>query len=227
MLGLLTVALLVPAAVRAEVKPHALCTDGMVLQQKASVHVWGTADPGETVTVEFRDHKATAKANIDGKWRVTFDSGEAGGPLPMTIAGKTNKLEYKNVLVGKVWVASGQSNMEWPVSRAADAEKKAALEAPTNPMLRMFTVQKNAEPTGVANVNGKWEEADPKTIPGFSAVGYYFGLDLQKALKVPVGIIHTRLGRHRRRGLDAQGQTRRQSRLQVRARELRQGPCCL
>jgi sialate O-acetylesterase len=95
---------------RAEVKPYPLCTDGMVLQQQTDAKIWGTADPGEKVTVAFRGRKASATADPNGRWLVTIASGEAGGPFELGITGK-NTLAYKNVLVGEVWLCSGQSNI--------------------------------------------------------------------------------------------------------------------
>jgi sialate O-acetylesterase len=184
---------LTPLLACADVKPHALCGDGMVLQQKTRVKIWGTADKGEKVTVKFRDRDHTTTADDDGRWLVAFNPGAAGGPLPMTISGK-NTLEYKNVCVGEVWVCSGQSNMEWSINASSKEEEQAAKETPTNPMLRMFTVKKNVQREPAADVTGSWQEAGPDTVGGFSAVGYFFGRDLQKALGVPVGMIHTSWG---------------------------------
>ena len=180
-------------AVRADVKPNALISENMVLQRGGAVRVWGTADPGEKVTVTFREKEASTTADQGGRWLVRLDSGEAGGPFPMTIAGK-NKLQFQNVLVGEVWVCSGQSNMEWLVGRSNQADKDSAQKAPANPRLRLFTVKKNAPATPVADVVGSWVEARPDTVKDFSAVGYFFGRDLQQALKVPVGLIHTSWG---------------------------------
>src|ERR1051326_2518856 len=104
----------VSAVAWADVKPSAICTDGMVLQQKTKVNVWGAADKGEKTTVTFREKDASATADDNGKWLVKFEAGEAGGPFPMTIKGN-NTLEYKNVFVGEVWVCSGQSNMDMRV----------------------------------------------------------------------------------------------------------------
>src|SRR5262245_22835610 len=187
-LCLAVLAVLAPTAAGADVKPHALCTEGMVLQQKAKVHVWGTADKGEKVTVSFRGKEASAEPDADGKWLVTLDSGEAGGPLPMTIAGK-NKLDYKNVYVGEVWVCSGQSNMQWSLDQGSASDKESVKATPANPMLRLFTVPRIPQAQPVDTATGSWTEADPKTVGGFSAVGYFFGRDLQKNLKVPVGLI--------------------------------------
>lgn len=187
----LVVVVAVGAGVRADVKPHALFTDNMVLQHGIKAPVWGTADDGEEVTVRIQDRevKTTAK---DGKWSVALDDLKAGGPYELTIAGK-NRVTLKNVLVGEVWVCSGQSNMEWPVQASADPDKVKAGSA--NPKIRLFTVQRNnaAEPTTDIKTTG-WQECGPQTVPGFSAVGYHFGKHLQKALDVPVGLIHTSWG---------------------------------
>ena len=129
-----------PTLAQADVKPNAICSEGMVLQQKTDAKVWGTADKGEQVTISFRGKKATATADDKGNWVVAIPSGEAGGPFEMTIAGK-NTLDYKNVLVGEVWICSGQSNMEWSVGGCDKADKDYAASAPHNPMLRQFAVK--------------------------------------------------------------------------------------
>jgi sialate O-acetylesterase len=193
MMWLAVLALFLPAAARADVRPNTLCTEGMVLQQNEKTHIWGTADKGETVAVTFRDKTAQTTANDQGKWSVTIEPGAAGGPFEMTIQGK-NKIAYKNVLVGEVWVCSGQSNMEWSVGGCNAGDKESATHEPHNANLRMFTVGKATTTTPQTDVKGSWVEADPKTVFGFSACGYFFGRDLQKALKVPVGLIHTSWG---------------------------------
>lgn len=192
-LWLAAILVLVPVVVRAEVKPNGLVSEGMVLQQKSKVRVWGTADAGEKVTVKFRDQEASGMPGPDGRWVVELDSKDAGGPFPMSIAGK-NKIELKNVLVGEVWICSGQSNMEWRVSASNQSDKDVAVKSPANPMLRMFTVAKNPQNAPVADVSGAWIEAKPETVSGFSAVGYFFGRDLQAKLRVPVGMINTSWG---------------------------------
>src|SRR5438046_4424392 len=132
----LIVSLSMAASAQADVKPHALFTDNMVLQQGIKVPVWGTADDGEKVTVTLQGQEQTTAAK-DGKWLVRFDDLKVGGPYEMTISGN-NKVELKNVLVGEVWVCSGQSNMEWSVGASADAQKN--IENSRNPQLRLFTV---------------------------------------------------------------------------------------
>jgi sialate O-acetylesterase len=189
------------APVRADVKPHGLFTENMVLQHGVKVPVWGTADPGEQVRVEIKGTGfgiATGKqAGQDGKWLVYLDKLPPGGPYQMTIEGK-NKIEFKNVLAGEVWVCGGQSNMEWGLNRTENA--KDAIERSENPTIRLFTVQRTGAPAPQADLPSKkgvvstWTECNPKTVGNFSAVGYYFGRDLQKALKVPVGLIHSSVG---------------------------------
>lgn len=182
-----------PTAVHADVKPHALCSEGMVLQQKSTAKVWGTANADEKVSVTFRDKKSTAVADGKGNWVVMVETGAAGGPFEMTIAGG-NTITYKNVLVGEVWVCSGQSNMEWSVNSCDKTDKEFATSAPHNPMLRMFNVKKSPQATPQADTAGVWTDAMPKTVGGFSATGYFFGRNLQENLKVPVGLIHTSWG---------------------------------
>jgi sialate O-acetylesterase len=184
---------LAPAVARADVKTDALCSEGMVLQQKSDVVIWGTADKGEKVAVSFRGKKANTTADDSGKWLVHIPSGEAGGPFDMTIAGK-NTIAYKNVLVGEVWVCSGQSNMEWTVGGCDKTDKEYATSAKANPMLRVFNVAKSPQGAPLAETKGKWTEAAPNTVLGFTAAGYFFGRNLQENMKVPVGLIHTSWG---------------------------------
>ena len=125
---------------RAAVRPHALFSDNMVLQRDIKVPVWGTADEGETVTVRFQEQEvSTTTAN--GKWMVRLDNLKAGGPFVLTINGQ-NRIEFKNVLVGEVWLCSGQSNMEW--SLAESGIYGETINAATNSMLRLYRVPRNA-----------------------------------------------------------------------------------
>lgn len=175
---------------RADVKLPALFSDNMVLQRGTELRVWGWADPGEKVTVEFRGAKVSAEPQ-GGKWMVKLPRQRAGGPDAMVVTGK-NKITVANVLVGEVWVCSGQSNMEWPLTRTHMPEP--AIAASANPMLRLFTVPKLKAEEPVNDVKGQWQLSGPGTVGNFSAVAYYFGRDLQKALGVPVGLIHTSWG---------------------------------
>ncbi|MBI2844278.1 MAG: sialate O-acetylesterase [Armatimonadetes bacterium] len=196
---ILALSVLVSGFALAEVKPHPLFSDGAVLQQGMSVPVWGTANDGEKVTVSFRGQTVSTTAK-NGKWMVRLKPSKAGGPFTMTISGK-NRIELKDVLVGEVWVASGQSNMWMTVGAVANA--KEVIAASADPTLRLFMMPEAAafarkgisiQQTGTLDVENTWRESRPENIARFSAVGYLFGRDLRKALKVPVGIIKASIG---------------------------------
>jgi sialate O-acetylesterase len=179
----------------AEVKLHGLFTEGMVLQQGTRVPVWGTADADEKVTVSIQGQEVSTMPK-DGKWRVDLNKLQPGGPFDMTVKG-SNTIEFKNVLVGEVWVCSGQSNMEWSVNGSRNPQD--AIKNSKNPMIRLFFTPKtpnNTPQTELGKWNGptKWLECGPTTVPNFTAVGYFFGRDLQKARNVPVGLIQSAWG---------------------------------
>lgn len=180
--------LALPAPALAEVKPNGLFQDGMVLQRDRDVPVWGTADPGEKVAVSFRDQSVEAQAGPDGKWRATLKPLKAGGgPEALKIGGR----EIKDVLVGDVWLCSGQSNMQWPMSACDNSE---AIANAKDDQIRFFTVPRRGTPAPEPDVPGKWEHCAPESAKDFSAVAYYFGRDLRKALDVPIGLIGTNYG---------------------------------
>ena len=183
---------------RADVKPSPLFSDGMVLQQGVKCPIFGTADPDEEVSVSIGGGNGLIvaappiKADKNGRWAATLgDVAPAGGPFTLTIKGK-NTVTVKDVLVGEVWVASGQSNME--MNLASCAGGKEAVADSRNPKIRLFTVPHKiaAEPT--TELQGKWVECGPDTVANFSGVAYYFARDLQKALNVPVGVIESNWG---------------------------------
>jgi sialate O-acetylesterase len=165
--------LLVPPA-RADVKLAPVFSDHMVLQADQLVPVWGVADPNETVAVEFNGQKQTVSADADGKWLVRLNPRQPGGPFEMKVTGK-NTLVLKDVLVGEVWVAAGQSNMRFPLSQATGGKDAAA--AANFPAIRFL------------RVGGKWQTCGPKTAPAFSAVAFHFAVALHQTRKVPVGIV--------------------------------------
>lgn len=179
----------------AVVKPNPLFSDNMVLQREANLPVWGTADNGEKVTVSVAGQTVRTVAK-DGKWQVRLKPLKAGGPLTLTFvgegAGGRNSTEVKNVLVGDVYLCSGQSNMEWRLSNAYQGAE--AIAASKDPMLRLYTVPKRVSETPQTTLGGRWEESSPETTPAFSAVAYYFGRDLRKAKNIPIGLIHTSWG---------------------------------
>lgn len=174
----------------ADVKPHPLFTDHAVLQQGRTLPVWGWAADGEKVTVRLAGQEASAEAK-DGKWRVDLQPLEAGGPHQLTIEGK-NKVVVDDVLVGEVWVASGQSNMEWGLNATDGSEQ--AIAAATNNKIRFFTVPKKPAGDPQSTVDAHWVVCSPETAKNFSAVAYYFGQDLSKRFDRPVGLIGTYWG---------------------------------
>ncbi len=184
-------ALLATSAAFSDVKLPAVISDGMVLQQGMQVAIWGTADPGEQVTVTFRDQKPTATADANGKWRVELKPLEPGGPFPMTVEG-SNKISLHDILVGEVWICSGQSNMAFSVSRSTNAEKDTA-EA-DYPMIRLFKAPQVVGDEPQDDIDATWQICRPETVGPFSATGYFFGRDIHKALRVPVGLIGTNWG---------------------------------
>jgi sialate O-acetylesterase len=191
--GAVAALLLLPSPAAAALSLHPLCTDGMVLQQKTKAYLLGTADANAAVTVTFRGKTYTGKADQNGTFKVAMENLEAGGPFELKVAAEnSDPITLKNVYVGEVWIASGQSNMEWSLGNSFEA--KADIEKSANPKIRLFTVQKNRAQTPQTTVKGQWVECGPSTVGGFSAVAYYFGRDLQAALKVPVGLIHTSWG---------------------------------
>ncbi len=184
---------------RAEVKLPSLLTDGLVLQQGMKVNIWGTADPGERVTVTLGDQHASTAAESRGDWNVKLGPLSPGGPFTMTVAGK-NTITLHDVLVGEVWVCSGQSNMEMPVGTNPQGWSWGVnnyldeLARADYPKLRLFTVQKAVAGKPQRDVKGYWVNANPTTVGEFSAVGYFFGRELVKVLNVPVGMIHSSWG---------------------------------
>jgi len=179
------------SATHAEVRLPGLFSDNMVLQQGVKVPVWGWANDGEAVTVSFRN-QSTATVAHDGKWRVDLKRLKAGGPDTFTVATKTQTLQCTNVLVGDVWVCSGQSNMEFPLSRSYASVDD--ITSATNALIHLFLVPKLKADEPVTDTKGRWQLCTPESAAQFSAVGYYFGRDLQAARQVPVGLIGTYWG---------------------------------
>lgn len=181
-----------------EVKLPAIFGDNMVLQQKTDAAIWGTAGKGATVKVitSWNGKLYTVKAASDGKWRVNVATPSAGGPYEISIS-DSKTLKLRNVLIGEVWVCSGQSNMEMPVKGYFNQPvtgSNNAIATSSNPGIRMFTVEKATSLQPVDDFKGSWQVCEPENVSGFSATGYFFGLYLNKILNVPVGLINTSWG---------------------------------
>ena len=181
-----------PPAAPGDVKLPSIFADHMVLQQNAVDPVWGWAAPGETVTVTIADQQQHAVADSQGKWKLELSNLKPGTPQALTIEGK-NKIVINDVLVGEVWLCSGQSNMDLRVKDARDAAKEIA--GADYPQVRCYTVAKvTAQTTPMDDVKGTWAVCTPATVGDFTAVGYFFARDLYESLKTPVAIIHSSVG---------------------------------
>lgn len=176
----------------ADVVVSPIFSDHAVLQKAARVPVWGKAQPGEKLTVRVNDQTQTAVADEKGEWRVNLDLSRSGpGPFTMTVSG-SNTITISDVLVGEVWLASGQSNMEWKLKDSTSFEEEKAR--PQNQLLREFRVDRAAQRFPTGEYRGAWYIAGPDTVGEFSGVAYHFGERLQRDLKVPVGVIHSSWG---------------------------------
>ena len=184
--------LVVPRAA-AEDKPlvHPLFTDHMVLQRELPAPVWGWTTPGGEIKVSLADKTATAKADNTGRWQVKLGPFPAGGPHTLRVEGPQTVV-IQDVLIGDVWICSGQSNMEWGMGGVNNSQQEIA--AANHPQIRLFTVPKRVATRPQELVSGSWQICSPQTVAGFSAVGFFFGRDLNKALDVPIGLIHTSWG---------------------------------
>jgi sialate O-acetylesterase len=176
---------------RADVSLPLLFKEHLVLQREAPVRIWGTAAAAESVVVELAGVKAETKAAVDGRWSVELPALPAGGPHRLVVKGH-NQITCEDVLIGEVWVASGQSNMEWLLAKTDNAE--AEIAAPSNPRVRIFKVQRAQSGKPRTDVEGQWRLASPANRANFTAVGYYFAKYLSEELDVPVGIIDSSWG---------------------------------
>ncbi|RTQ48993.1 sialate O-acetylesterase [Hymenobacter gummosus] len=187
-------ALTTTAPVYAAVRLPRLISDGMVLQRGTTVPVWGWADKGEAVTLSFQGKTYRATAGQDGKWQVQLPALKPGGPFTMTIKA-SNQLDLKDILVGDVWLCSGQSNMELPMARVRDKYPEVVAQA-TNSQIRQFDAPTRYSNRGPAAdlPSGRWTAADPKSVLQFTAVGYFFAKELHAKYKVPIGLIRAAVG---------------------------------
>ena len=189
----LVLLMLIAGSLSAQVKLPLLFSNNMVLQQGIQIPVWGWASPGEKITVTFDRIVVSAKTTKDGKWSLKLPAiMEYGGPHKMTVKGK-NTVSFENVMIGEVWICSGQSNMEFNLITAKNGE--AEIAASSYPDIRLFTVKKRISQTPQDQLQeGSWLECSPATSHHFSAVAYFFARELYNKLKVPIGLIHTSWG---------------------------------
>lgn len=188
-------------AAPAAVAVPALISDNMVLQRSAQTPIWGTADPGEKVTVAFGPVVADSVADADGRWRVDLDLRDAPGePGELSISGADSTIAVRNAVVGEVWLCSGQSNMEWGLSETEGAKEEIA--SADYPGIRHFAVAKTVANEPLSALEGQWVVATPETVGGFTAVGYYFGKEIHQSTGHAVGLINASWG-----GTDAESWT--------------------
>ncbi len=190
-IGLVAIFCCAGTSLAQETKIASIFTDHMVLQRELPVVIWGSGKSGDTITVKFAGQEMSAPVDKDGRWQVTLKPLEASAePRELTVHSANGQADVKlsDVLVGEVWIASGQSNMELPLKNTKNSLPN------DDHSLRLFHVNRNASPTPVSDVDGKWEDSVTGDAGSFSAVGFYFGRDLRKALNVPVGVIESSWG---------------------------------
>lgn len=199
-LGVLALTLITAATLsHAEVRLPSVFSDHAVLQRGRPVHIWGWAAPEEMVTVRFHNQALKAAADANGKWQVWLMPEAAGGPYTVSILGSetVKPVEVHDILVGDVWLASGQSNMEFPLKGFTNAPLKNGAEeiaAANHPHIRLLLVQHATSDSPLSEIQGKWTECTPETAAGFSAVAYFFGREISQREDVPIGLIDATWG---------------------------------
>lgn len=188
----LTTCLLFNTQLSADLKLPAMFSDSMVIQRDQPVKVWGWATASQEVQVTIGDQNKTATTDNDGRWSLQLESMPAGGPHKMSVSGDGSTLVLKDILVGEVWLCSGQSNMAMTVSRSNNSSAEAA--SATHPQIRMFKVGSGHSPEPQQTCSGTWAVCSPNTVGGFSATAYFFGRRLHKELNVPIGLINSSVG---------------------------------
>jgi sialate O-acetylesterase len=182
---------LTSAAQAGSLKLASLFTDNMVLQRERSIPVWGTAENGARIALQLNGRTAITQAK-NGKWMAKLPAMKQGGPYVLTVSSESDRIQLNNVLVGEVWIASGQSNMEFGLPGAMNGSAEVA--AANFPNIRFFTVAKATSVTPLDSVKGSWVECTPKNAAGFSAVAYFFARRLATEEGLNVGIIHSSWG---------------------------------
>lgn len=181
-----------PISLRAELTLPRVFSDHMVLQRGESIPVFGRASPGEQVTVEFAGVSAQAAADTNGTWRVELAGVQGVGPFELVVRSGETSVTYRDVLVGEVWLCSGQSNMEWAVKLANNPQEEIA--GATQPRIRLLNLPRISTADPQTDQPATWQICSPETVADFSAVGYFFGRSLYEALDVPIGLIDSSWG---------------------------------
>jgi sialate O-acetylesterase len=186
------ICLMIMPAAFSNVRLPRILSSNMVIQRNTEFKIWGWADKGEKISVSFNELKRSTKAGKDGKWMVIFPAMKEGGPYSMLIKGK-NEIKLTNIMFGDIWVCSGQSNMEWPLSRTNNAEDEIA--SANYPDIRLFQCPHNIQFAPVDDVeSGEWKVCTPETVRNFSAVGYLFGRGIHNEVDIPIGLLFTAWG---------------------------------
>ncbi|MCA9063671.1 MAG: sialate O-acetylesterase [Planctomycetaceae bacterium] len=192
LMGLIVLSTLQGRLVAKDLELAAIFSDHMVLQREQPVRVWGWADPEATVTCSIGDASARATADRSGKWTVELPPMKAGGPFELSVIHQEQTVTRSDVLIGEVWLCSGQSNMAMTVNRARDFEQEAA--AATFPQIRMFREASAHSTEEQDRCSGSWAVCSPETVGSFSATAYFFGRDIHQQLNVPVGLVNSSVG---------------------------------
>jgi len=182
-----------------KLKLPSLVSDNMVIQQFTQIEIWGWADKNKNVeiTTSWNNAFQSTQSDKEGKWKTTLNTPKAGGPFRIRISSNKETITLENVMVGEVWLASGQSNMEMPIKGYASEPINGNNELilfSKNPNIRMFTVKRNSSPQPVEDCVGAWKESSPENTPNFSAVAYVFAQKINRVLDIPIGIIHSSWG---------------------------------
>lgn len=179
----------------AQLRFGSIFTDNMIIQREKPIKVWGYANPGESLNIDFQGKNIKAKADKDGNWSVVFPASAHGGPFSLTANSKKEHISIENIMIGELWFASGQSNMEMPIAGwgCVNNYEKEISDA-NYPQIRMFTVEKSLAVQPQSKFKGQWLVCSPATAPDFSATAYFFARKLYQELNVPIGIIHSSWG---------------------------------
>jgi len=173
-------------------KLPALFSDNMVIQREQESPIWGQSEPNTDVLVSLGRAQCIVKSDAGGKWSVKLPSLKPGGPFEMIVECGEEKIVLKNMMIGDVWICSGQSNMEWPLLKALNGNEEAA--AAKYPNIRLFMAKKQIATDPLSDTQGRWQECSPEAVKDFSGVGYFFGREIHKKLNVPIGLIQSAWG---------------------------------